>query len=176
MIECNAFENCTALEALSFPATLECIGILAFSGTSLKRVDLSQTALDLIIWEAFANNPHLEEVRLPATCTFVGEKAFANCDSIRFVVCDATVPPLAEHQAFTAPVTEQATLVVPDGSEQAYRTAEVWKEFAHITTPTALNAPANEEKVKASKVYDLRGLEKATEKGLYIKDSKLWVK
>ena len=176
VIECNAFENCTALEALSFPATLECIGILAFSGTSLKRVDLSQTALDLIIWEAFANNPHLEEVRLPATCTFVGEKAFANCDSIRFVVCDATVPPLAEHQAFTAPVTEQATLVVPDGSEQAYRTAEVWKEFAHITTPTALNAPANEEKVKASKVYDLRGLEKETEKGLYIKDSKLWVK
>lgn len=176
VIECNAFENCTALEALSFPATLECVGNLAFAGSSLKRVDLSQTALDLIIWEAFANNPYLEEVRLPATCSFVGEKAFANCDSIRLVVCDATVPPLAEHQAFTAPVTEQATLVVPDGSEQAYRMAEVWKEFAHITTPTALNAPANEEKVKASKVYDLRGLEKATEKGLYIKDSKLWVK
>ena len=176
VIECNSFQNCSALEELSFPATLECIGNQAFSGSSLKRVDLSQTALNLIIWEAFANNPHLEEVHLPATCSFVGEKAFADCDSIKIVICDALVPPLADNQAFTAPVTGQATLVVPDGSESAYRMAEVWKEFVHIASSTALNAPENDEKMKTSKVYDLRGIEKATENGLYIKDSKLWWK
>ena len=174
LIECNSFENCSALEELSFPATLECIGNQAFSGSSLKRVDLSQTALNLIIWEAFANNPHLEEVHLPATCNFVGAKAFAGCDNIRVVEVLATEPPTAEAEAFQSPVTEQAILIVPEGSEAAYRNAEVWKEFKHIATPTGMNSIIVDTK-DGVRIYDLRGMEKKAEKGIYIKGGKVRV-
>ena len=154
---------------------MECIGNQAFSASSLKRVDLSQTALNLIIWEAFANNPHLEEVHLPATCNFVGAKAFAGCDNIRVVEVLATEPPTAEAEAFQSPVTEQAILIVPEGSEAAYRNAEVWKEFKHIATPTSLKSTIVDSQER-ERIYDLRGMEKQSENGIYIKGGKLRMK
>ena len=173
VIECNSFENCSALEELSFPATLECIGNQAFSCSSLKRVDLSQTALNLIIWEAFADNKSLTEVHLPATCNFVGAKAFAGCDNISVVEVLATVPPTAEAEAFQSPVTDNAVLIVPEGSEQAYRNAEVWKEFKNIATPTAVKDNIVDSQ-DSSPVYDLNGvkLKNVPQRGIYIKGGK----
>ncbi|MDY4499819.1 MAG: leucine-rich repeat domain-containing protein, partial [Prevotella sp.] len=161
--------GCSALEEIDFPETLECIGNWVFRGTSLKKADLSHTSLRNIIWEAFADNASLTEVRLPATCNFVGAKAFAGCDNICVVEVLATEPPTAEAEAFQSPVTEQATLIVPEGSEQAYRNAEVWKEFKNIATPTSLKSAIVDTK-DSERIYDLRGVEQNREKGLVIKN------
>ena len=167
--ENEIFDGCTALEEIDFPETLECIGNWVFRGTSLKKADLSHTSLRNIIWEAFADNASLTEVRLPATCNFVGAKAFAGCDNICVVEVLATEPPTAEAEAFQSPVTEQATLIVPEGSEQAYRNAEVWKEFKNIATPTSLRTTIVDSQ-EDERIYDLRGIEKQSEKGLVIKN------
>ena len=113
-------------------------------------------------------------MHLPATCNFVGAKAFAGCDNIRVVEVLATEPPTAEAEAFQSPVTEQAILIVPEGSEAAYRNAEVWKEFKHIATPTGMNSIIVDTK-DGVRIYDLRGMEKKAEKGIYIKGGKVRV-
>ena len=168
-LENEIFDGCSALEEIDFPKTLECIGNWVFRGTNLKKADLSHTSLRNIIWEAFADNQSLTEVRLPATCNFVGAKAFAGCDNISVVEVLATEPPTAEEEAFQSPVTEQATLIVPEGSEQAYRNAEVWKKFANISTPTGINStvitPQDDERI-----YDLRGIEMKNVTGIVIKN------
>ena len=174
-LENEVFDGCSALEEIDFPETLECIGNWVFRGTSLKKVDLSHTALRNIIWEAFADNQSLTEVRLPATCNFVGAKAFAGCDNISVVEVLATEPPTAEAEAFQSPVTEQAMLIVPDGAEAAYRHAEVWKEFKHIATPTSLKSTIVDSQER-ERIYDLRGMEKQSEKGIYIKGGKVRMK
>ena len=174
-LENEIFDGCSALEEIDFPETLECIGNWVFRGTNLKKVDLSHTALRNIIWEAFAHNKSLSEVHLPATCNFVGAKAFAGCDNISVVEVLATEPPTAEAEAFQSPVTEQAILIVPEGSEAAYRNAEVWKGFKHITTPTEVKSIIDDSQ-DGEHIYDLRGMEKQSEKGIYIKGGKLRIK
>ena len=174
-LENEIFDGCSALEEIDFPETLECIGNWVFRGTNLKKADLSHTALRNIIWEAFADNQSLTEVRLPTTCNFVGAKAFAGCDNISVVEVLATEPPTAEAEAFQSPVTEQAILIVPEGSEAAYRNAEVWKEFKHITTPTEVKSIIDNSQ-DVEHIYDLRGMEKLSEKGIYIKGGKLRIK
>ena len=168
-LENEIFDGCSALEEIDFPETLECIGNWVFRGTNLKKADLSHTSLRNIIWEAFADNKSLTEVRLPATCNFVGEKAFAGCDNISVVEVLATEPPMAEAEAFQSPVTANAVLIVPEGSEQAYRNAEVWKEFKNIATPTSLKHTVIDSQDE-ERIYDLRGIEIKTEKGLFIKN------
>ena len=174
-LENEVFDGCSALEEIDFPETLECIGNWVFRGTSLKKADLSHTALRNIIWEAFADNQSLTEVRLPATCNFVGAKAFAGCDNISVVEVLATEPPTAEAEAFQSPVTENAVLIVPEGSEAAYRNAEVWKVFKHIATPTGVKSIIVDSQ-DGERIYDLNGMEKKSESGIYIKGGKLRMK
>ena len=171
--ENELFDGCSALEEIDFPETLECIGNWAFRGTNLKKADLSHTSLRNIIWEAFADNKSLTEVRLPATCNFVGAKAFAGCDNISVVEVLATEPPTAEAEAFQSPVTELAMLIVPEGSEDAYRNAEVWKEFKNISTRTAVKDNIVDRQ-DSSPVYDLNGvkLKNVPQRGIYIKGGK----
>ena len=171
--ENELFDGCSALEEIDFPETLECIGNWVFRGTNLKKADLSHTSLRNIIWEAFADNKSLTEV--PATCNFVGAKAFAGCDNISVVEVLAAEPPIADAEAFQSPVTEQAILIVPDGAEAAYRNAEVWKEFKNIATPTSLKSTIVDSQER-ERIYDLRGMEKQSENGIYIKGGKLRMK
>ena len=171
--ENELFDGCSALEKIDFPETLECIGNWAFRGTNLKNADLSHTSLRNIIWEAFIDNKSLTEVHLPATCNFVGAKAFAGCDNISLVEVLATEPPTAEAEAFQSPVTDNAILIVPEGSEAAYRNAEVWKEFKNIATPTAVKDNIVDSQ-DSSPVYDLNGvkLKNVPQRGIYIKGGK----
>ena len=174
-LENEIFDGCSALEEIDFPETLECIGNWVFRGTNLKKADLSHTSLRNIIWEAFADNKSLTEVRLPATCNFVGAKAFAGCDNISVVEVLATEPPTAEAEAFQSPVTDNAVLIVPEGSEQAYRNTEVWKEFKNIATPTGVKSTIADSK-NEGRIYDLRGVEMKSEKDIYIKGGKIRIK
>ena len=88
-------------------------------------------------------------------------------NTLTFLCDDETMT--AEAEAFQSPVTEQATLIVPEGSEQAYRNAEVWKEFKNIATPTSLRTTIVDSQ-EDERIYDLRGIEKQSEKGLVIKN------
>ena len=115
------------------------------------------------MWEsAFASHGHLLAISLPAGLTNVAPGAFAGCRELRLLELRSAVPPVFrsldngtcaasavfDHQQFT-----RVTLAVPPGSEQAYRSAPGWSQFAHIVTDRPTLAmlgvtPAHEQQLE----------------------------
>lgn len=84
----NAFENCSGALEINLPATVTEIGQKAFNGcSSLMVFDLSNfSALTTVYQQAFAGCTSLgygkKTVNLPASLTYLGEKAFYGCTGI----------------------------------------------------------------------------------------------
>lgn len=77
----------------------------------------------------------LTEVNLPATLTAIGADAFKGNNDIMVVKCDAVTPPAGA--VFSAAVYENAQLIIPEGSEAAYKADPNWgKFFAEYQVPT----------------------------------------
>jgi hypothetical protein len=57
---------------------------------------------------------------------------FDQCNSLEEVICRAAVPPVLYSNAFNPRGYVQATLYVPNGSVEAYKTANEWKRFETI--------------------------------------------
>ncbi len=77
----------------------------------------------------------LTEVNLPATLTTIGDDAFKGNNDIMVVKCDAVTPPAGA--VFSAAVYENAQLIIPEGSEAAYKADPNWgKFFAEYQVPT----------------------------------------
>ena len=68
------------------------------------------------------------EITIPATVTEIGNYAFAGCVNIWRMTVEATTPPKVYENTFDR-VKRSISVLVPAGSEQAYREAEYWREF-----------------------------------------------
>lgn len=79
-IEESAFEDLVSLVEVDFSTAthLTYIGEEAFSGTSLRSVDLSANKELLIIDQEAFEDCLIEELKLPTSLKFIGESAFAN--------------------------------------------------------------------------------------------------
>lgn len=67
-------------------SSLRYIGKQAFSGMAqLEDIDLTPTGVTTIDSQAFANNPVLEEVRLPASVSSIASDAFSNCPMLSII-------------------------------------------------------------------------------------------
>ena len=66
--------------------------------------------------------------------TNMGYQAFYGCTGLTSVNCLALTPPNTSqyNPAFSSSTYSDATLRVPPASIEAYRTANVWKQFANI--------------------------------------------
>ncbi len=112
--------------------------------------------------DAFASHGHLISLSLPAGLTNVAPGAFRGCGQLRLLELRSAVPPAfgsidngaCEPDAvFDDRQFARITLVVPPGSEQAYRSAPGWNLFHNIVTvPPALDAlsitPASERLIE----------------------------
>ena len=174
MIDESAFEECKALETVTFPKNLKKINAKAFHTCNLKKVDLSQTQVETIGMGAFAHNAQCEEVYLPKTLkTFFGtdEGAFGDCSSIKKAVCLAVNPPQTldggedfinggikmdpvEYVDIFTGFDESFVLEVPAGSEDKYRSANGWKNAANNIATGIRGVKASQGKVG---VYDITG-------------------
>lgn len=78
----DAFVDCTSLESISLPDTIEKIGSFAFRNcTSLKSVALP-SGVTVISSYMFEGCTSLEEVTISSETTEIGSSAFANCTSL----------------------------------------------------------------------------------------------
>ena len=94
--------------------------------------------------EAFKNNEMLTGVEIGANVTFIGKEAFAGCTNLDTVRCMAEVPPVMEDEnCFDCYKT--ATLVVPEGSIDAYKNADWWKKFFHNTHIDIVKGDVNKD-------------------------------
>ena len=106
--ECNitylyryGFGDCTSLEKIIFPDTLESIdGGLFNNCVSLKKVDFSNTKIQKIPSSCFKNCTSLESVIFPKTVTSMGYEAFLGCSNIKEIDLSATSISAISYEVF----------------------------------------------------------------------------
>ena len=94
----------------------------------------------------FENNINLTSVTIPSSINSIGESAFAGCSNLKSIIVNWTEPlnlsaPAAARglmtrsggsSIFEGVDKDNCVLYVPDGSVDAYKAAEVWKDFKNI--------------------------------------------
>ncbi len=125
----GAFENCYNLSSVNFPQ-VKTIGSRAFSSCrSLKKISIPSGVTN-IGEAAFKGCTQLDSVFIGHACDGlpIGKNAFAECNSLKVIVCDALEPPVLEQGAGLTP--EQLVkikVIVPHSAIDAYRKAPYWK-------------------------------------------------
>ena len=142
---------------LKLPSTLRSIGRSGFSGTSIAHVSLPEgleiindnsfsychylqdtltipSTVIQIKHHAFAGCSMLTALILPEHLEEIQEDAFGGCRSLNYIRCLKPEPPILNSSAFSGVEKNECALVVPEGSVDAYRQADGWKEFKRIST------------------------------------------
>ena len=143
----------------------------------------------------FEGNEKLEAITIPNTVGYIGESAFKNCTGLKSVTVYWVTPLNISGTAssrgtmtrsggssiFEGVNMNTCILYVPAGSEDAYRTADVWKEFKNIRTigTTAINgvvvsdgAPFDVYNMQGRKVRDNVTSFEGLPSGIYIVNGK----
>ena len=133
-----AFYHCSNLITASLPS-LTSIGMTAFRYcTSLKSFDVAESVTSLPS-SAFSRTQNLESITLPSTLTEIGNQSITYCPLLKTIVCNATTPPAfvgdSDEFSYFYQVDKSAcTLYVPKNSIEAYKEADIWKEFTNIVS------------------------------------------
>lgn len=153
----EAFWGVTSLQGdLKLPSTIKKIGRVAFCGTNISHVSLPEN-IEVIYDNAFSYCKFLQDtLTIPSSVVRIEENAFANCEkldalilpkgieeikggafggchSLYYIQCLKSEPPVLSGDAFNGVEKNECALVVPEGSVDAYRNAEGWKEFKRIS-------------------------------------------
>ncbi|MDE6048872.1 MAG: leucine-rich repeat protein, partial [Paramuribaculum sp.] len=131
-----AFSGCSGFPgAITIPNSVTTIGGSAFSGCSGLTGSLTiPNSVTSINWNAFNGCGGLNgTLIIPETLTEIGNEAFYNCISIDSIICNATIPPHIDYNAFYKVYDSVRVLTVPDGCVQTYRNADGWSRFKKIT-------------------------------------------
>lgn len=123
-IDEDAFEECSSLVAVNLPL-VSTIGAQAFINcSSLASVDFPKVTS--IGFGAFRHTC-ITKVSLPATLQSLGEGAFYDAMKI---VLSPTTPPVLTNSYNNEEFSSVATLIVPEASLAAYKSADVWSKYA----------------------------------------------
>lgn len=126
------FANNYSLQKVVLGENVKHIGFYAFGDcTNLDSIDMGNqvTTIDR---SAFWNCKNLTTIRLPKQIEYIGETAFWLCKKLVSVTCEADSVPQLGIDVFKDVPTATATLYVPEGSIDLYKTAEQWEEFGQI--------------------------------------------
>lgn len=135
-IEGLAFKGMTGLKSISIPDYVSSV-----SGSTFERC----TSLNYVV--------------IGKGVTFVGSTAFGECTGLKNVYCFAKNAPNTYSDTFDGVNLGNVTLHVPEGSVEAYKAADMWKNFGKIVVFVGIdpitessetsfggdNAPINEQ-------------------------------
>lgn len=96
--------------------------------------------------QAFGNCPNLSKIVLPSTLTYIGSFAFNVDSGLKDIYCNMRDPSKVEilggESIFNGYVDyDKCILHVPYGCAQAYREAELWKNFKNIVEGEKVQIP-----------------------------------
>lgn len=127
-----AFYSCKKLSRVSLSSQLKNIGSRAFSFCSaLERVALGD-AIKTVADSAFFFCSALKHVTLGSNVKSIGRMPFFMCNKVDTIVCKAVTPPAVN--ATSSFDNYKSLLIVPDGCENAYKNANIWKRFSNIVS------------------------------------------
>jgi len=130
VIEEWAFGQCSALKSVTLPDNLKELQYAAFlSCSSLAEIQLPST-VEKFQRAVFKGCTSLKEITLPATVSTFNAQVFMNCSNLaKVTVLNPTPVALTESMDVFNGISATAELNVPGSSLNAYKTAEVWKNF-----------------------------------------------
>ena len=109
---------------------------------------------------AFADCAGLNSVTIPKSVSGIGNYVFENCEALTTITNYAATPQVIDANVFGWADLSACTLYVPTESVNAYKTAEVWKNFGNIigvNVPeddvTAIGNNSQEAQNKSQKFY-----------------------
>lgn len=133
----SAFQNHQSLTKVQLPLGIVGINSSAFfQCTKLNSVNLEACAsLSQIESTVFQYCNALASVHLPVSITKLGSYSFGGCNNLISVTIDAKVPPTLDYMNNNAFGGSPISLVfVPKESVSAYKAAQIWKDYAVIST------------------------------------------
>ncbi|MBO4821752.1 MAG: leucine-rich repeat protein [Prevotella sp.] len=128
------------------------------ANNSLTKISIPK-AVVTIAPEAFYGASKLLSVNLSTSdVSSIGEEAFAECTSLNSVKVGWATPLSVPENVFDGVDLANATLTVPNGMENIYREAPVWKNFGNYATfkSFVIFADANVERICVEK-WDTNG-------------------
>lgn len=149
----EAFLSCHSLESIVISDSVTEIGKKTFYWCdSLKSVKLPEY-LTTIGEEAFIDCSALQEIHFPASIKSIGREAFYRCHNLTLMTCKATIPPKLDKDACYR--TLVITICVPKDSVEAYREAEVWRNYKNIV---AIEESGNNEYKIGMQTFKIQGI------------------
>ena len=129
----NAFAG-TGLTAVSFPSSLTSIGQVAFAmSMSLSSVTFAEGLIT--IGDGAFSYTMLTTLDLPSSLTSIGVSAFEGAP-LEAITSLTIYPATCGVGAFDETTTASATLTVPYGYVDLYKTKDVWKDFVNFVEQT----------------------------------------
>ncbi|EOS08767.1 leucine-rich repeat protein [Phocaeicola sartorii] len=133
-IDTCAFQDCYELKSVKIPNTVQSI----YWGTFIRCYKLSEVSISKslarIPYAMFYGCITLENITIPQNVTEIEGKAFYACWKLKSITIEAIIPPTFIIEGNRPPFEDEdykeLTLYVPD--VEAYRKAEVWKNFETI--------------------------------------------
>jgi len=124
-----AFAHCKSLTSITIPSSVETIGSGVFEDCGNLALVIISNGVKTIGAYAFKNCNSLVSVAIPNSVTSIGFEAFYNCTSLTDVTVNWTTPLSIDDNVFANVDLSDVNLHVPLGTQNAYATAPVWKNF-----------------------------------------------
>ncbi len=124
-----AFGNCKNLKAISIPEKVtEIPDDFAFGCVGLTEIVIPENVTRIGMLAFYGCN-NLKKITIGPNVKTISISAFGNCPNIEEVTCYCKNVPTTTLDIFEGSLIEYATLYVPSGSEEAYRSDKFWGKF-----------------------------------------------
>ena len=136
MMYASLFIFCGNLEEVNIPVGVESIGDMAFRRCGFSNIEIPST-VKTIGEQAFQGCVNMGTITIPSSVTSISARAFQNCDVLHTVISQIEAPSAIERNVFSrvidgTEIPTTATLYVPKGCKELYKSTEGWNQFATI--------------------------------------------
>jgi hypothetical protein len=128
----EAFAGYGSLRSVNFGSSLQTIGERAFKSCNLTGALVIPDLIETIGEEAFSHCEKITGLQLGASVKTITDYVFYSCSSLAEITSLNPVPPVVAAQTFNGVNMATCKLRTPAGSVDAYRAADVWKNFVNI--------------------------------------------
>jgi len=125
----GAFIGCTSLSSMVIPNSVISIGECAFCGCINLMSIIISNQITTIEMYTFSSCEGLTSITIPKGVNSIDPYAFQYCENLTSITNLNPVPVAINSDVFMGVTQNTCTLRVPTSSVQAYKDADIWKNF-----------------------------------------------